>query len=69
MSDTTSSGHPDLTALRRNPGLGCASSWSCQACGKRMGSQLGRKKRRVHCMSTWMCPACAETIDKRRAAK
>jgi hypothetical protein len=66
MSDYSTSSHPDVTALRRNPGTGLVSGWACAKCAKPQFSQLGRGYRMYAGCKQLVCKGCKAEIDARR---
>ena len=69
MSDYSTSSHPDVTNLRRDPGLGHSSGWACAKCQKPQFTQLGRGYRMHAGCKQWVCKGCKEAIDAKRKAK
>ena len=64
MSDTATSSHADVTAVRRNPGIGHHSGMQCARCHFR-GQGLGW----ASLNGLLHCPACREKQLAKRAAK
>jgi len=64
VSDTSSSTARDLTAARRNPGVGHQSNGTCAACPARTTHRFirGRLQQRF-------CATCAAAYDARQAAR
>jgi len=69
MSDTATARHPDVTNIRRDPGLGHSSGWNCAKCRKPQFSQFGRGYRFVAGCKQWVCERCKGEIDARRKSK
>ena len=69
MSDYSTSSHPDVTNLRRDPGLDHSSGWACAKCQKPQFTQLGRGYRMYAGCKQWVCKVCKAEIDARRKAK
>lgn len=63
MSDQSTSTATDVTAVRRNPGLGHSSGWACAKCHRPQFTQLGRGYRMYAGCRQWVCKGCKAEID------
>lgn len=64
MSDTATARHPDVTGIRRNPGLGHHIGMQCARCHAH-GHGLGW----ASLNGLLHCPACREKVLAKRARK
>lgn len=58
MSDTATARHPDVTAVRRNPGTGVIAGRQCIRCGSRTTSQQGWGAIFYAGQRRMVCPKC-----------